>query len=272
VGRRCSVAIGSRPEIELYQFAGSHFNEKARWALDLKDVSHQRRSLMPGPHMFTMKRLTGGTETPALVDGDAVVPGSTAILEHLERRFPEPALFPDEEEDRERAVAIVRRWDAEVGPAVRLAKFFDVLEPAYALGTFCRDHSSLSRALYRVVFPGVAVVMKRMMAIDATNAAEAREVTREALDFVAKEPGVSGYLVGDRFSVADLTCAALLMPCVAVEEWGGPADPPTERNREWLARWGDHPGAKWVREIYRRHRRLDVADREAPAERAGRRL
>jgi hypothetical protein len=38
------------------------------------------------------------------------------------------------------------------------------------------------------------------------------------------------------------------------------------------ARWVDHPGAKWVREIYRRHRRLGVAGREAPAERAGRRL
>ncbi len=51
-----------------------------------------------------------------------------------------------------------------------------------------------------------------------------------------------------------LTCAALLMPCVSVAEWGGPVDAPTEKNRVWLARWVDQPGAEWVREIYRRHR------------------
>ena len=70
--------------IELFQFQGSHFNEKVRWGLDLKTVPHQRTSLLPGPHMHTMKKLTGGTETPALVDGESVISGSTAILEHLE--------------------------------------------------------------------------------------------------------------------------------------------------------------------------------------------
>ncbi len=122
--------------IELFQFSGSHFNEKARWGLDLKGVRHERISLMPGPHIRTMKKLTGATQTPALVDDGRVVPGSTAILEHLERRFPDPALFPEDASERERAVGIVRHWDDEIGPAVRLAKFFEVMEAAYALATF----------------------------------------------------------------------------------------------------------------------------------------
>jgi hypothetical protein len=46
-----------------------------------------------------------------------------------------------------------------------------------------------------------------------------------------------------------------LMPCLSLAEWGGPEDVPTEKNRAWVARWVDHPGAEWVREIYRRHRR-----------------
>ena len=66
-------------DITLYQFAGSHFNEKARWALDLKGVDHERVSLMPGPHAPRMKKLTGRTDTPVLVDGEEVVAGSTAI-------------------------------------------------------------------------------------------------------------------------------------------------------------------------------------------------
>ncbi len=242
-------------EIELFQFSGSHFNEKARWGLDLKGVPHERISLMPGPHMRTMKKLTGATETPALRDHGEVVPGSTAILEHLERRYPEPALFPRDASERERALAIVHRWDEEVGPAVRLAKFFEVMEAAYAVGTFCQGQSALARGLYRATFPLVGDLMKSKMGIDADSAAKAREITRGAFDFVAKEPGPEGYLVGDRFTVADLTCAALLMPCVPLAEWGGPKDAPTEKNQAWLARWTDHPGAEWVREIYRRHRR-----------------
>jgi glutathione S-transferase len=240
-------------EIELFQFEGSHFNEKARWALDWKSVPHERISLLPGPHMGTMKKLTGATETPALRDGGRVVAGSTAILEHLEERFPEPALFPADPAERERALAIVRHWDDEVGPAVRLAKFFEVMEADYAVGTFCQSKGAVTRTAYRAAFGVVGKVMKSKMGIDAESAAAAREVVRDAFDYVAK-PLPSGHLVGDRFTVADLTCAALLMPCVTVTEWGGPVDAPTEKNRVWLAKWADHPGASWVRETYRRHR------------------
>lgn len=241
--------------IRLFQFQSSHFNEKARWGLDWKGVDHERVSLMPGPHVRTMRKLTGATQTPALVDDGEVIPGSTAILEHLERRFPEPALFPEKAADRERALAIVRHWDAEIGPAVRLAKFFEVMESAFAIGAFCRDQGATARGLYRAAFPLVGGFMRRQMGIDAESAAAAREVTRDAFDFVAEQPGPAGYLVGDRFSVADLTCAALLMPCVSVSAWGGPEEPDTQKNRVWLARWADHPGAAWVRETYRRHRR-----------------
>ena len=37
----------------LWQFTASHYNEKARWALDWKGVAHVRQSLLPGPHALT---------------------------------------------------------------------------------------------------------------------------------------------------------------------------------------------------------------------------
>jgi glutathione S-transferase len=241
--------------ITLYQFQASHFNEKARWALDLKGVPHERISLIPGPHAPRMKRLTGRTQTPALVDDGRVVAGSAAILAHLEQRFPEPPLEPSEPACRERALAIARRFDDEVGPAVRLALFFELMNGAYASRTFCSEKPRLVRALYRASFPLVLPIMKHSMGINEENAARGRERTLEALDFVAKEADASGYLVGGRFSVADLTCAALLMPTVDVGDLGGPVRADDEAGRAWLARWADHPGASWVREIYRRQRR-----------------
>jgi len=250
-------------ELELFQFAGSHYNEKARWALDWKGLRHQRISLLPGPHAPTMKALTGSTQTPALRHDGSVIPGSTAILEHLEAGFPEPALFPPPGPERERALAIVRRFDDEVGPAVRLAKFFEVMEAAYALGTFCADRGPLVRAGYRLAFPLVGRVMRRSMGIEAAAAERSRAITSEALEFVAKEAGPEGYLVADRFSVADLTAASLLMPAVDVSAWGGPLDASTARNRAWLDRWTAHPGAEWVRTQYRRHRRPGAGSRAA---------
>ena len=142
---------------------------------------------------------------------------------------------------------------------MRLAKFFEVMEAQYAVNAFCHDQSALARGVYRATFPLVGRLMRSAMGINAENAAPAREITRGAFEFVAKEPGPEGYLVGGRFTIADLTCAALLMPCVNVAEWGGPVDASTEKNQRWLARWADHPGAEWVRDIYRRHRRPGAA-------------
>lgn len=242
-------------EIRLYQFPSSHFNEKARWALDWKRVPHERVSLMPGPHLRTVRKLTGGTTVPVLVEGDRAIPESADILDHLERRFPEPPLYPEDPAERERALAIQRDFDREVGPAVRLAKFFELMSAAYATRVFCSEQPAHKRALYRAMFPMVAALMKRKMEITPANAARARERTREALDFVAKEAGPEGLLVGGRFSVADLTCASLLMPAVELADVGGPScEPSGEKVEAWYTQWRDHPGAAWVREIYGRWR------------------
>jgi glutathione S-transferase len=241
-------------DLILYQFASSHYNEKARWALDWKGVAHRRVSLMPGPHAPRMKRLSGRTQTPVLVDADRVVPGSADILAHLERRFPDPPLLPTEPEARERALAIAARFDDEVGPAVRLAKFHEVLSREYVMRVFCAEQTDLARALYRVGFPVIKRVMMASMSINAENAVRARDRVAEALDFVVAEAGATGHLVGDGFTIADLTCAALLMPAVEVGDLGGPASAGTDEESAWLARWAGHPGAKWVRDVYRRHR------------------
>ena len=83
-------------ELELIQFRYSHYNEKARWALDFKGLPHRRTSLLPGPHMGKVKKLTGQTSTPVLRLGGRYVAGSAAIIAALEQAHPEPALYPAE--------------------------------------------------------------------------------------------------------------------------------------------------------------------------------
>ena len=79
--------------IELLQFRHSPYNEKVRWALDLKRVPHRRRSLLPGPHMATVRKLTGRTTTPVLIlDDGRALDGSARIY-----RFEATVTGPDEQ-------------------------------------------------------------------------------------------------------------------------------------------------------------------------------
>ena len=241
---------------ELFQFQYSHYNEKARWTLDHKGVAHVRRSVLPGPHGIQITRLSGQPQVPVLRIGRELVKGSSEIIDFLERSHPEPSLYPADATERDRAFAIRDQFDAEVGPAVRMALFFDTLpEPAYLARMFSTGKGAFTRAIYRGMMPLVGPVMKRSMKIDAEGSARARERTREALDFVAKHAGPEGYLVGRRFSVADLTAASLLMITTYPPEIQPPLPEPRSKTIQgWLARWADHPGTAWVREMFKRHR------------------
>ena len=75
---------------ELWQFTSSHFNEKARWALDFKRVPHIRHSMIPGFHVATVKRMTGKTHVPVLKLNGTAVSDSSRIIEALEHAYPDP--------------------------------------------------------------------------------------------------------------------------------------------------------------------------------------
>jgi glutathione S-transferase len=241
---------------ELFQFRVSHFNEKARWTLDYKGVRHIRHSLLPGPHKPRVQKISGQGQVPVLKIGAQMVVGSAAIIDRLELDHPNPPLYPTHASERRRALEIQQRFDAEVGPAIRLAMFHEMLrDPAYFASMFTVGQPALARLGYQVLFPVVRAVMRRTMAITATNAERALLRTREAFDFVANESRATGYLAGDRFSVADLTAAALLAPGVELDPspFAYPAPYPASL-RGWWSRWRDHAGINWVRRIYREHR------------------
>src|SRR5262249_49817738 len=182
--------------------------------------------------------------------------GSDRIIDYLETRHPAPALYPSGEATRRRALDLQRWFDAEIGPTIRRAFFFDFLDDGdYAARAFTQGQGLASTAIYRTLFPAIRVVMRRDMQIDADGAARGRERAREALDLIARTAGADGYLVGDQFSVADLAAASLLSPTVFPPEC--PARVPEPRApglRTWLARWADHPAIAWVSLMYARHR------------------
>jgi hypothetical protein len=63
--------------------------------------------------------------------------------------------------------------------------------------------------------------------------------------------------VGDGFTVADLTAAALLYPLVWPPEF--PYELPEPPRWEFLEPIRDHPALDWIRETWRRHRGQSAA-------------
>jgi len=248
--------MAAAPRYELLMFMRSHYNEKARWALDWKGVPHRRTPLLPGPHAGRLQKLTGQTATPVLVVDGTPIAGSAQIIDALERSHPEPPLYPSEPGERERALEVQRFFDEEVGPKIRRALFSIMLAtPGYLTAVFAGHRAAPVRWLYRSALPLVETRMRRQMQIAEPHVAEAFEGTRRGFEWVEKHVGPSGYLVGDRFGVADLTAAALLAPGldVAHPDMRKP-DPKPPGVEAWLSRWASYPAAAWVQEIYERHR------------------
>jgi hypothetical protein len=95
------------------------------------------------------------------------------------------------------------------------------------------------------------------MEISAEAAAASRAKTVAAMDRLEREFSPSGYLVGDTFTVADLTAAALFYGVARPTEFPYPmvADNDLPGSwREFLDPLAQRPGAQWVAEMYRQHR------------------
>jgi glutathione S-transferase len=240
----------------LWHLKVSHFNEKARWALDYKQVPHVRRAAVPGRHTAIARKLGDGDTFPVLVIDGETIGDSSRIIEALERRRPEPALYPADAADRRRALELEDYFDEELGSHTRrLAVHHMLPDRELLLGAFFQDVTGARRRGLSAAYPGVRRAMRSNLGIDEDSVAQAFDRLREVGAGFRADLRPSGYLVGDSFSVADLTLAALLSPLVAPEQF------PYPQPQRGHARFApvrevldDYGLADWTRGIYARHR------------------
>jgi glutathione S-transferase len=240
----------------LWHLKVSNYNEKARWALDYKRVPHVRRAVTPGRHRAVARELTGGTTFPILVLNGEAIGDTTPIIAALERLHPDPALYPSDRQARRRALQLEEYFDEQLGPQARLLAVHHMLADAgLFLGAFAPDLVGGRRLVARATFPRLARRMRTSMEIDERTVERAFEKVRAAGDRFRTELGPSGYLVGESFTVADLTLAALVAPVVAPEQFPYPqpqrGHPLLAPVRRALAESGL---LDWTLEMYARHR------------------
>ena len=248
------TASGDAPV--LWHLEISHYNEKARWALDYKRVAHVRRAVTPGLQELTARRLRAGRTVPVLEMSGCAIGDSTKIIEEIERSWPEPPLYPTDPAERSRALELEDYFDERCGPDARRVLFGDNLaEPETFLAMFGADRRR-SRVLQTLTPPAVRLVKWRFK-VRPETVEESREKVRAAFDRLEADVGPSGYLVSDSFSVADLTAASILGLIVVPPEFPYIKLPPDERTaqfRRFRDSLKERPGFRWVEDMYARHR------------------
>jgi glutathione S-transferase len=223
-------------DLEIVELYPSPWSERLRWVLDAKGLSYARRPFVPLADEDAHRQRTGISTAPVLLADGEVVGDSDAAADWLERRHPTPALLPDDPRLR----AQVRAWELAATEGLAPAGRFVFIGRAKALGIQpLADHFA---AKY-----GWSEAAER----------RAERLLRTAVVDLARALDGASYLVGDRFTRADITVASM-----AAGVLGHPADDlflldPVMRSMFGIP-LGDDPAVaplrRWRDELYRRHR------------------
>ena len=243
--------------VVLWHIEVSHYNEKARWALDYKGIPHELRVPMPGLHGLTALRVTRGKQRrlPVIEIDGRRIGDSTAIIAALEEYRPDPPLYPADEAERRRALALEDWFDENLGPEMRRFVWHHTLSDTDVVArTLFQEPGTKRERFLRATAPVARVAVRADYTVNAQTAARARDRVVQAMDKLEGDLQPSGYLVGERFSVADLTAASLFTPLVAPPERpyapSARTAPVQELRDELMAR----PGGQWIERMYALHR------------------
>jgi glutathione S-transferase len=123
-------------------------------------------------------------------------------------------ILPADGRARDEALALEKRFDADLAPHVRRFAYFHLLPlRAQTFRLFDIRTPRFERVVVRVAFPFLRRFMKKFMRIDPATTEASRDQTRREVD-AASALLADGrpFLTGDWFTVADISFAAFLAP------------------------------------------------------------
>jgi glutathione S-transferase len=262
---------GGRASHRLITLAFSHYNEKARWALDRYAVPYREEPHMPfvcslavaiatRGHGGEADRTSSRYSTPVLMLNDGrVLSDSTDIVRFAADR--DDSLFPSSE-----VSGLVDYYGDQLGPYTRLLGYWHVGRHPGMIERLAAENVGRREAW---VFERLVPLMRSQLtrALNLTEAGRDRALARlrEELDAAASRLEGRDYLCGDRFTAADLTFAALLAPvlCVTPEEGFGAILPDLAAlDDEAQALVGEvrtHPAGQFALRMYAEERRRVLA-------------
>jgi glutathione S-transferase len=196
------------------------------------------------------RRAGGGRTVPVLVTpAGEVLAESAAIVRWADGGLYEPA----------EAAALEARLDAGLGPDGRLWMYHHTLPVVKALAHWAlAGVPGWERGAFAVGGRLVEPALRRYLGVDGPAAAAALARVDGVFDEVAgRLADGRPFLLGERFSAADLTFAALTAPVLVPAQYGSPLPPvdalPDAMARE-VRRLRDHPAGRFALRLYETER------------------
>lgn len=207
--------------LTLYQFPISHYCEKVRWALAYKKLEYRTVNLLPGLHMARVTKLTGSSSVPALIHDGKVIKNSSDIIDYLDEHFPESPLTPADQALRQEAIEWEKFADEQIGMMVRAVCYHVLLDhPAMLMPLFTAGGPWYGRFVMPVIYSKLSNTMRSKMKLNQRTSQIALKQLGRAIDKLDAHLQNKEFLVGDRFTRADLAVASLLAPLCKAEKYG----------------------------------------------------
>ncbi|MGB0873134.1 MAG: glutathione S-transferase family protein [Solirubrobacterales bacterium] len=253
-----ALSNASSSRLRLVAIPISHYCEKARWALERAGIDYEEERHLQGFHHYYAKRRGGDFTTPVLVfpDGRPSIGQSSEILRWVNEQLDDDQkLYPLEIASRVRAT---EHWlDATLGPDGRGWLYGEILDDARLIERYGLDGIPANE---RRVFWGVFKLFKPYLAarirVQGTQADQqsVRDVFDEIADRLADG---RRYLMGDQFTAADLTFAALSAAVILPRNYGvelPPLDSLPTSLRSSIEDFRAHPAGEFALRMFAEER------------------
>ena len=208
--------------------------------------------------VFAKKLKLPATTLPILIVDKEAIQGSANIIDWAQRYSSElsKSLMPSS--DIEKCLEIEKRLDDVAGVHVRRFYYSEAVvdHPHELRRIFSKDLSFMNKMVLRGSWSMVRKLMIKGMDLGKDQGEESKRIIEQELDWIDGLLSNGGsFLVGDKFSRADLTAASLLAPIASPKKhpvYNDIALPPKMTSD--MKTWQERPAIKWVNEIYSQYR------------------
>jgi glutathione S-transferase len=238
----------------------SHYCEKARWALERARIAYREEPHVQGLHRLYARRAGGGSTVPVLVTPDGAIGESMQILEWVDARLEPERRLGGAGSDAAEISAVCRRLDERLGPSGRRLIYVRMFEQRELMLRF--NNQGVPRWEDRALRAGLPFAQRFVeRALQITPGVEVGDeaLVWEEFDWIAALLADGRpFLLGDRFSAADLTFAALAAPIVLPSHYGVVLPPPESLDgptQRLVARGREHPAGAFALRMVAEQRR-----------------
>lgn len=249
----------------------SHFNERARWALDRFELPYEEQPYMPMLHVAAVAaavlpagrgradRASSRLSTPVLITDGQVLADSGEILAWVDRRYGDSRTSL---RWSPRSLDLEQQLADTLGPDARRIAYHYILDDERGMRALAAHNvPAIQARLFGTVLPLVRRVIRDKLRVDEEHAT--RSLGRiEALFGELEQRLADGrpYLLGDRFSGADLTFASLaalvllVQPSEGYGAWLPPIDQTPPEFAALVRRLRDSPAGRFALRMFAEER------------------